>query len=166
MAWGLQTGLLFFNGMQSTRFASSNGYSGLLWGHPILRLSVPGSWRFHIGGTIACEGWEILNAISEPWIEHVGQAEDLSRFQGNTFAELYASHVLEQPGCQSALFAALIEWHRVLAPEGHLMVIVPDLDTLCELYVQRDSLVTEDRFRIMRMMFGGRLISMIFIVLA
>jgi predicted SAM-dependent methyltransferase len=110
--------------------------------------------RLHIGGTIAREGWEILNAISEPWVDHVGQADDLSSFEDNTFAELYASHVLEHLGYQSALSTALNEWHRVLAPEGRLMVSVPDLDTLCELYVQRDSLVPEDRFRIMRMMFG------------
>lgn len=36
------------------------------------------------------------------------------------------------------------------------MVSVPDLDTLCELYTLRDSLASEDRFKIMRMMFGGQ----------
>jgi predicted SAM-dependent methyltransferase len=64
------------------------------------------------------------------------------------------------------LTAALKEWHRVLAPEGPMMVIVSDLEALCELYVQSDSLVPEYRFRIMRMMFGSRLISTISIVLA
>ena len=112
--------------------------------------------RLHIGGTVAREGWEILNAISEPWVDHVGKAEDLSGFEDNTFAEIYASHVLEHLGYQSALPAALNEWHRVLAPKGLLMVSVPDLDTLCELYTQRHSLASEDRFSIMRMMFGGQ----------
>lgn len=112
--------------------------------------------RLHIGGTVAREGWEILNAISGPWVDHIGNAEDLSRFEDNTFAEVYASHVLEHLGYQSALPASLNEWHRVLAPGGRLMVSVPDLDTLCELHSQRHSLASEDRFNIMRMMFGGQ----------
>lgn len=113
--------------------------------------------RLHIGGTTACEGWEILNAIPEAWVDHIGQAEDLSRFEGNIFDEIYASHVLEHLGYQSALPAALNEWYRVLKPEGRLMVSVPDLDTLCELYSQRAELCPQDRFAIMRMMFGGQL---------
>lgn len=112
--------------------------------------------KLHIGGTVAREGWEILNAIPEPWVDHIGIAEDLSRFEDNTFAEVYASHVLEHLGYQSALPAALSEWHRVLVPEGRLMVSVPDLDTLCELYTQRDLLGAKERFSIMRMMFGGQ----------
>jgi predicted SAM-dependent methyltransferase len=113
--------------------------------------------RLHIGGTTACEGWEILNAIPEAWVDHIGQAEDLSRFEGNIFDEIYASHVLEHLGYQSALPAALREWYRVLKPEGRLMVSVPDLDTLCQLYSQRTELRPEDRFAVMRMMFGGQL---------
>lgn len=112
--------------------------------------------RLHIGGTVAREGWEVLNAIPAEWVDHVGRAEDLSRFADGTFAEIYASHVLEHLGYQSALPAALAEWHRVLAPNGCLMVSVPDLDTLCELYSNRDALGPEQRFAIMRMMFGGQ----------
>lgn len=37
------------------------------------------------------------------------------------------------------------------------MVSVPDLEALCELYLQRNSLGSGDRFSIMRMMFGGQL---------
>ena len=113
--------------------------------------------RLHIGGTVVREGWEILNALTEPWVDHVGQAEDLTRFADNTFVELYASHVLEHLGYRSDLPVALKEWYRVLAPEGRLMVSVPDLEALCELYLQRNSLDSGDRFSIMRMMFGGQL---------
>lgn len=113
--------------------------------------------RLHIGGTVVREGWEILNALTEPWVDHVGQAEDLTRFADNTFVELYASHVLEHLGYRSDLPVALKEWYRVLAPEGCLMVSVPDLEALCELYLQRNSLGSGDRFSIMRMMFGGQL---------
>lgn len=69
---------------------------------------------------------------------------------------MYASHVLEHLGYQSAFPASLNEWHRVLAPEGRPMVSVPDFDTLCELHSQRYSLASEDRFNIMGMMFGGQ----------
>ncbi|QPN62257.1 methyltransferase regulatory domain-containing protein [Synechococcus sp. CBW1004] len=113
--------------------------------------------RLHIGGTVAREGWEVLNAIPAEWVDHVGRAEDLSRFADGTFAEVYASHVLEHLGYQSALPAALAEWQRVLAPDGRLMVSVPDLDTLCELYSSREALTSEQRFAVMRMMFGGQI---------
>ena len=89
-------------------------------------------------------------------MDHVGKAEDLSRFEDHTFAEIYASHVLEHLGYQSALPAALAEWHRVLKPEGLLMVSVPDLDTLCDLFSQRDTFSSDERFHLMRMMFGGQ----------
>jgi predicted SAM-dependent methyltransferase len=112
--------------------------------------------RLCIGGKVAREGWEIFNAIPEAWVDHIGIAEDLSRFQDNTFAEVYASHVLERLGYQSALPAALSEWYRVLQPEGRLMVSVPDLDTLCDLHSQGSFLAPGDRFAVMRMMFGGQ----------
>lgn len=112
--------------------------------------------RLHIGGTVAREGWEVLNAIPAAWVDHVGRAEDLSQFADSTFAEIYASHVLEHLGYQSALPAALVEWHRVLVPEGRLMVSVPDMDILCELYSRRDLFGPEQRLAIMRMMFGGQ----------
>ncbi|MCS5698635.1 methyltransferase domain-containing protein [Cyanobium sp. FGCU-52] len=118
-----------------------------------LRLTNPVTRRLHIGGTVVREGWEILNVVPETWVDHIGKAEDLSGFEDNTFAEVYASHVLEHLDYQSTLPAALKEWHRVLAPEGRLMVSVPDLGTLCKLYSQQHSLTPEDRYNIMRMMF-------------
>lgn len=115
-----------------------------------------GERKLHIGGTTARAGWEILNAISAPYVDHVGKAEDLSRFADHTFSHIYASHVLEHLGYQSALPDALTEWHRVLRPAGQLMVSVPDLDTLCALFTQREGMSSQDRFEIMRMMFGGQ----------
>ena len=112
--------------------------------------------KLHIGGTVPQAGWEILNANPAACVDHVGKAEDLSRFEDHTFAEIYASHVLEHLGYQSALPAALAEWHRVLKPEGLLMVSVPDLDTLCDLFSQRDTFSSDERFHLMRMMFGGQ----------
>ncbi len=46
-------------------------------------------------------------------------------------------------------------WHRVLAPGGTLYVSVPDLAVLASLFLQKDKLTINERFHIMRMIFGG-----------
>ena len=113
--------------------------------------------KLHIGGQRPHPEWEILDAIPAPHVNHVGNALDLSRFPTGTFEALYASHVAEHFGYQNDLLAALKEWNRVLAPGGTLYVSVPDLDTLCELFLLRESINVQQRFAIMRMMFGGQL---------
>jgi predicted SAM-dependent methyltransferase len=113
--------------------------------------------KLHIGGTCACEGWEILNIQPGAWVDHVGQADDLSRFADQTFTALYASHVLEHLDYQTSLPRALAEWHRVLTPGGTLHVSVPDLDILCQLFINCDELNSQERFHVMRMMFGGHI---------
>jgi predicted SAM-dependent methyltransferase len=45
--------------------------------------------------------------------------------------------------------------HRVLKPGGRLRVSVPDLETLCRLFLH-PALDAAARFHVMRMMFGGR----------
>ena len=52
------------------------------------------SRKLHIGGKIKKEGWEILNALPNPDVDHVCNANDLSKFDDNTFTEIYASHTL------------------------------------------------------------------------
>ena len=44
---------------------------------------------------------------------------------------------------------------RVLVPGGKLYVSVPDLATLASLLVVKDQFTTEERFHVMRMLFGG-----------
>lgn len=111
--------------------------------------------KLHIGGTVRAEGWEVLNAVPGPHVDHVGDAGDLSRFPDSSFGELYASHVAEHLDYQGELPAALKEWHRVLRPGGILYIGVPDLDVLAELFVSKDWLSLEERFFVMRMIFGG-----------
>jgi predicted SAM-dependent methyltransferase len=112
--------------------------------------------RLLIGSTDPAPGWETFDALAEPGVDHVGDAKDLSRFPDNTFAEVYASHVLEHFGYVEDLAKALREWRRVLEPRGVLYVSVPDLDVLAELFLLRESLTAADRFWIMRIMFGGQ----------
>lgn len=111
--------------------------------------------KLHIGGNEQNADWEILDVNAGPVVDHVGDAIDLSRFPDGTFAEVYASHVLEHFDYHKGLMAALQEWHRVLAPGGVLRLSVPDLDILAHLLLQRHTLDVNQRFSVMRMIFGG-----------
>lgn len=111
--------------------------------------------RLHVGGREAREGWEILNIQAGESVDHVGDAVDLARFADGTFEEVYASHVLEHFDYRDGLLAALKEWFRVLAPGGSLRLSVPDLDALAALLLQRQRLDINQRFQVMRMIFGG-----------
>ncbi len=120
-------------------------------------LKTPMERRLHIGGKEARVGWEIMDALPGPQVDHLGNALDLSRFEDESFTEVYASHVLEHFDYREELPAALQEWHRVLRPGGVLRLSVPDLDILAHLLLQRHQLDVEQRFQIMRMIFGGHL---------
>ncbi len=111
--------------------------------------------RLHIGGKVRLEGWEVLNAIPDDCVDHVGDARDLSRFAEGTFEDIYASHVVEHFDYNGELERTLREWHRVLAPGGRLAISVPDLDVLTRLFSQTPDLSFDERFLLMRMMFGG-----------
>jgi len=113
------------------------------------------SRRLHIGGTVKSDGWEVLNANPAQYVDHHCDARDLSRFPANTFAEIYASHVVEHLDYKDDLKNTLIEWNRVLAPGGRIFISVPDLDVLAQLLLEKNRLNINDRFMVMRMIFGG-----------
>lgn len=112
--------------------------------------------RLHIGGTESRAGWEVLDVRTGAHVDHVGDALDLSRFADDTFAEVYASHVLEHFDYVEELPRVLAEWFRVLAPGGVLRLSVPDIDILAHLLLQRHVLDVSQRFQVMRMIFGGQ----------
>ncbi len=112
--------------------------------------------RLHIGGLIKAQGWEILNAVPGPDVDHLGNARDLSQFPDNTFTDVYASHVVEHLDyAKNELLDTLKEWRRVLVPGGKVYVSVPNMDVLCGLFLDRVKLSAAERFFVMRMMFGG-----------
>jgi len=113
------------------------------------------SRKLHIGGKQIAPGWEIFNAIPSPDVDHVGDARDLSRFDDSTFSEIYASHILEHIDFKNELDATLIEWRRVLQPGGTIYISVPDMDTLCQLFLAKDRLNINERFLVMTMIFGS-----------
>lgn len=113
--------------------------------------------KLHIGGQKESPEWEILDAIKSPIVDHVGDAKDLSQFANNTFAELYASHVLEHFDHRGKVVLVLKEWRRVLKPGGKLYVSVPDLDKIAELFLTRHKYSFQDRKWLIRMIFGGHI---------
>jgi predicted SAM-dependent methyltransferase len=113
--------------------------------------------KLHIGGRVRAEGWEVLDANPGPMVDHLGDARDLARFDGGSFDAIYASHVVEHFDYKDELSATLREWHRVMAPGGSLFVSVPDLSVLASLIVLKDQLTIQERFLVMRMIFGGHI---------
>jgi predicted SAM-dependent methyltransferase len=113
--------------------------------------------KLHIGGQVRTAGWEVLDANPGPCVDHVGNAGDLSAFADDSFEQLYASHVLEHFDYQGQLIKTLTEWRRVLVPNGTLCVSVPDLDVLARLFLDRTLLSWQERFLVMRMIFGGHI---------
>jgi predicted SAM-dependent methyltransferase len=109
--------------------------------------------KLHIGGWEKRAGWLILDALPGPFV--VGSCSDLSFLSDNCCSEVYASHVLEHLGYNGEFQKALKEIYRVLKLGGRLRASVPDLETLCRLFLH-PSLNGADRFHVMRMMFGGR----------
>lgn len=111
--------------------------------------------KLHIGGTVRAPGWEVLNAVPGDYVDHLGDAADLSQFGNDTFAEIYASHIVEHFDYKGKLLAVLKGWKRVLLPGGKIYISVPDMDVLAQLFLLKDKLSADERFFVMRMMFGG-----------
>jgi predicted SAM-dependent methyltransferase len=96
-----------------------------------------------------------LNANPAPYVDHVCNANDLAGFANDTFEQLYASHVVEHLDYKDELLRTLVEWNRVLVPGGSVFISVPDMDVLSSLLLQKDRLTIDERFFVMRMIFGG-----------
>lgn len=112
--------------------------------------------RLHVGGIEPRAGWSILNIQPGPHVDVVGDVTDLSGFADGAFDEIYASHVLEHISYNGVLTLVLKELHRILAPGGRLLVAVPDLTTLCQLYIH-PKLDVEAKIEVMRAIFGGQI---------
>lgn len=118
-------------------------------------VTLPDPLRLHIGGKESKPGWSIFNVQPGPNVDFIGNCTDLSMFPDMSCEEIYASHVLEHLSYRDEILPTLQGIHRVLKPGGLLRVAVPDLDVLCRLFID-PSLTVNDRFHVMRMMFGGQ----------
>lgn len=111
--------------------------------------------KLHIGGTKQKKGWEIFNIVNDAYVDHIGNAKNMSLFGDKTFNVIYASHILEHFDYMEELPLVLKEWNRILKPHGKLYISVPDLDVLASL-IQDKSYEFMDIFKTMRMIFGGQ----------
>ena len=66
------------------------------------------------------QGWEILNAVDSPIVDHARKADDLSVFDDGTFSTICASHVVEHLDYRDELPDTLTGWNRVLQYGGKL----------------------------------------------
>ena len=121
-----------------------------------VRQPVTGPLRLHIGGRVAHPDWKILDVRPGPGVDYTGHCTDLAEFPDESVAEIYASHVIEHLGFKHELGTALVEFNRVLIPGGTVRISVPDLPTLCALYLD-PALNSEDRYQVIRMIYGGQL---------
>ena len=115
-------------------------------GHKLIQL--------HIGGKEVKEGWKILNALPAKGVDFVGDVRNLRQFKNECCEKIYASHVMEHIG-QKDFLPTLKEIHRILCKGGMFYFSVPDLDVLCRLFIRAD-LNMEQRYDVMRMIFGGQ----------
>jgi predicted SAM-dependent methyltransferase len=108
-----------------------------------------------IGSRTRYPGWKTFDLVAGPEVDYVGDCEQPTPFDANSIEALYASHVLEHVAYAN-LQATLKEWHRVLMPGGKLMVAVPDMNILAQLFV-KPEVKGGDKVFVMRMMFGGQI---------
>ena len=78
-----------------------------------------------------------LTADGTTYVDHVGNANDLSRFSEHSFAKIYVSHVVEHLDYSNELVMTLAEWCRTLIHGGSLHLTVPDMDILPELFLAK-----------------------------
>jgi predicted SAM-dependent methyltransferase len=112
--------------------------------------------KLNIGARTRAEGWHTFDIVPGPEVDFVGDCRDLAQFAANSVDTIYASHVLEHVRYATELAPTLKRWFLVLKPGGMLMISVPDLRTLCHLFLHPKAQMG-DRFQIMRMMFGGQM---------
>lgn len=119
--------------------AELDGQSGVYLSRVLTPPPTPTGRRLEIGpGASRVPGFETFNVVPGPDVDHVGDAARALPFPDNTFALIYASHILEHiPWYQTV--DALREWFRVLAPGGALEVWVPDGLKICRAFVEAES---------------------------
>eukprot|EP00606_Chrysophyceae_sp_TOSAG23-5_P000023 GSChrysophyteH2.ASY1.ANO1.447.1 assembled CDS len=120
----------------------------------------------NIGGYTAKSGWYNVNSQAKDL--EIGKNEvsmdvditrlmhDLHGFPDKSVSAIYASHILEHAAFgDSTLFESLQEWYRVLRPGGLLMISVPDLTTLFQMYL-RPGITLEEKWLLTRVIYGAQ----------
>jgi predicted SAM-dependent methyltransferase len=114
-----------------------------------------GPVRVHLGGELRSPGWIVINPKDGAHVDIKGDHRKLAAFPRGSVRQIYASHVVEHLPPHD-LGVAMDLMKSTLEPGGQLMVSVPDLLTLCQLFAD-PSASSDERFMLMRMMYGGHL---------
>jgi len=82
--------------------------------------------------------WEHFDIRRMPHVEHIGKADDMSRFSNDTFDQIYTAHTLEHLSYKERE-KALKEWLRIIKKGGMLEIHVPDITTIMEYYLRSND---------------------------
>ncbi|MBK5969057.1 MULTISPECIES: FkbM family methyltransferase [Thiorhodovibrio] len=133
------------------RLLGAGGGNAPVWAG-LLRASAP--LRLCLGGRERKPGWRVVNIAPGPAVDEVADIRDLSRYGDGSCLEIYASHVLEHVP-QKAFLPTLQGLRRLLRADGRLLISVPDMDLLGRA-VSDPKRPLQERFHLMRMLFGGQ----------
>ncbi len=93
-----------------------------------------GPRKLHLGcGKKFIPGFFHVDVLPAPHVDLVSRVETLPSIADNSVDLIYAAHLLEHFS-RKAYRAVLLEWFRVLAPEGVLRLAVPDFAACAKLY--------------------------------
>lgn len=97
--------------------------------------------KLHIGcGSTTLEGYVNIDIRNTPAAEVIADARNLP--YGESSVELIESYHLIEHIPRFDLPPTLIKWHKMLIPGGRVIVECPDLDKVCELYLDgQDSVL-------------------------
>lgn len=78
-------------------------------------------------------GFKNMDIDAHEGVDFVGDVSDLSRFESESVAAIFASNILEHFP-HTCTHNVLTEWNRVLRPGGALYLSVPDFARAVEIY--------------------------------
>ncbi|KAJ1438335.1 glycosyl transferase family 41-domain-containing protein [Ochromonadaceae sp. CCMP2298] len=119
----------------------------------------------NVGGLKAVQGWLVVNAQTQAHL-NVADAQykvdvtrhmhDLFGLDNSSVSALYSSHTLEHNSFGNGrLEQTLAEWYRVIRPGGLLLVSVPNLATLAEMYLD-PTLSLSQQWMVTKMVYGAQ----------
>jgi len=92
------------------------------------------SSKLHLGcGKRFLKGYTHVDLDKFQHIDIVADISDLHMIPNESVDEIYCSHAFEYFDRYAAQ-GVLREWHRILAFNGWLFLVVPDFDQLCKVY--------------------------------
>ena len=102
-------------------------------------LSQMNSVRLHWGcGSRILDGWVNIDGFPAPGIDFTMDLRGRLPFRDNSVQFIFTEHVLEHIS-HAAGRKVLAEFYRVLQPGGVARIIVPDLKSFCESYLNSDQ---------------------------